>query len=71
MGAWSASVRRCDAGWERAANQGRMSLSRRFGELALVERVVQASIIHQRAVAALLDDAAVVHDDDGVRLADR
>lgn len=62
---------RCDAGWERALDRGRTRLGRRFGELAPVERVVKATILHQSRVATLLDDVPVVHHNDGVRLANR
>src|SRR3979411_458025 len=41
------------------------------GELALVERVVEATPCQQVSMAALLDDLALVHDDDAVRVADR
>ncbi len=42
-----------------------------LGELAVVEGVVEAVAVEQVGVIALLDDAAAVHDDDRVRVADR
>jgi hypothetical protein len=42
-----------------------------FRELALVELIVEAPVLHELAVVALFDDASVIHDDDDVGLADR
>src|SRR3979411_1752908 len=51
-----------------------VNISARFGEgvgeLALVERVVEAAPREQLGMAALLDDAPLVHDDDAVGVAD-
>ena len=41
-----------------------------LGELAGIEVVVIAALLQQLQVPALLDDAAVAHDEDEVRLAD-
>jgi len=42
-----------------------------FGELIVVERVIEAVPIEQLGVTTLLDDAPAVHDDDGVRVSNR
>ena len=42
-----------------------------LGELAVVERVVEAVVVEQLGVAAVLHDVPVVHDDDRVGVADR
>ena len=42
-----------------------------FGELAVVERVVQAAALQQIHMVAMFHDAPVVHDDDGVGISDR
>src|SRR6266853_2156873 len=45
-------------------------LRERVGELALIERVVEAVPCEQLGMAALLDDATLIHDDDAVGVAD-
>src|SRR5450631_1596891 len=42
-----------------------------FGELAVVERVVQAAALQQIRMFAMFHDAPVVHDDDAVGVSDR
>src|ERR1700682_2073336 len=43
----------------------------RVGELALVERVVEAMSREEFGVCALFDDLALIHDDNAVGVADR
>lgn len=40
-----------------------------LGELAVVQGIVEAVATQQGVLAAFFDDAAVIHDDDGVGVA--
>src|SRR4051812_7765200 len=76
---WSAAFGPCDVaksrGWETDAAGPTGQRSRRLGEgldeLAVVELVVQAAPGEELVMRALLDDPAVVHHEDRVRVADR